>query len=215
MFQTPNVSALFKKATLKLVKGDDDTPRRVAELALVFEPFVAGLAREIGEDVASHLFDDADEIREELSSVALAPRVGLLRVTARAHEKAEGVTLDNLRLPSLTASVKEDAKNGTRWIALTAVLDLSLETAKARGFVLEGFGRPLLWTFESMQRDLLEEANFVEAASRLAAAGGPGSSVSFGIVNPDGSREKGATLTHADADRLKEKARDLRKQAGA
>jgi len=42
MFLTENVPALFKKATLKLVKGDDGGVVRAVEAALVFEPFMLG-----------------------------------------------------------------------------------------------------------------------------------------------------------------------------
>lgn len=210
MFLTPNVLAQFKKATLKLVKGDGGETTRAAEAALVFDPFTAELAREMGEDLADHLFTADNQIRAELSAVTLRPRVGALRITARPAQDMDGTEIEPVGLSTVTATVKEDERSGHCSLVLTATLVFSLESKVARDFVLDSFGRSLLWTFEPLQRDLLADAAITESLATLAGAGGPGSSVTFGLAG-----EPGVTLTHADADRLKEKARRTRHAVSA
>lgn len=214
MFVTPNLPALFKKATLKLVE-ENDTTTRAAEVAVVFSPFHAHLAREMGEDIAGHLFDDDDQIRPELSSVTLRPRVGALRVSARPVLDMDAIVIEPVGLVSVVAKVCGNEKSGLRWLELTCTLLFSLESKLARDFVLDTFGRTRLWTFEPLQRDLLADAHITESLAKLAGAGGKGSSVSFGIVNPEtGRSEDRTTPTFEDAERLKQQAADLRAKAG-
>jgi hypothetical protein len=47
------------------------------------------------------------------------------------------------------------------------VLVFSLEEKAARNFVLDEFGKTLLWTFEGLQRELLDAANLHESLAKL------------------------------------------------
>ena len=82
MFISANVPALFKKGTLKLSQNDEGEYRRVAEAQLVIEPFLEPLARELGDEIAGHLFGDDGRIRPELEAIDLRIRSGLQHVTA-------------------------------------------------------------------------------------------------------------------------------------
>lgn len=77
MFTSSNIVAFFKKGTLKLAPNADGDLRRFAEATLVIEPFSAELAHELGEDIAGHLFDHRDLIRDELESIDLRVGAGL------------------------------------------------------------------------------------------------------------------------------------------
>jgi hypothetical protein len=67
MFLTENIPALFKKGALKLVPAEDGPGHvRVAEATCLIEPFPHTLARELGEEIAAHLFDETNVIRPEL-----------------------------------------------------------------------------------------------------------------------------------------------------
>ncbi len=90
---------------------------------------------------------------------------------------------------------------------MTFVLVFSLEDKAARNFVLDQFGRSLLWSFERIDPTLNGFADAKEAAARLAEAGGPGSSVSFGEVGGPMM-----TLTPDDAPRLRKEAANLRRK---
>lgn len=156
MFHTPNVSALFKKGTLKLTQNEDGEYRRVAEATLVIEPFTPELARELGEEIAGHLFADDDRIREELEAIDLRVRLGLQHVTARIGLDVERplAILSPVSVKDVNASLCEDKKLGRQWLAFSFVLVFSLEEKAARNFVLDRFGQALYWTFEAVQRDL-------------------------------------------------------------
>jgi hypothetical protein len=52
----------------------------------------------------------------------------------------------------------EDAKTQRSWLACSLALVFSLEEKRARNFVLDEFGKTLLWSFESMQGELLSRA---------------------------------------------------------
>jgi hypothetical protein len=85
MFLSEKIPALFKKGTLKLQEDKGDV-KRVVEATFLIEPFSPHLAHELGEEIAGHLFDRNDEIRDELDAIDLRLRVGLQKVTARRHE---------------------------------------------------------------------------------------------------------------------------------
>jgi hypothetical protein len=209
MFLSEHIPALFKKGTLKLEKGDDGKMRRVAEATLMIEPFPVHLARELGEDMAGHLFDDDGQIRQELEGIDLRVRAGLQRVTARSHEELDPeAVLDTVSIKDVSVKRMEDAKSNRSWLSLTFVLVFSLEDKAARNFVLDQFGRSLLWSFERIDPTLDGFADAKDAAARLAEAGGPGSSVSFGEVGGPMT-----TLTPDDAPRLRKEAANLRKRA--
>jgi len=184
MFLTADIPALFKKGTLKLVPNEDgDGIRRVAEAMLVIEPFPVKLAREMGDEIANHLFDDDDTIRMELESIDLRVRAGLQNVTVRPDEALEPIAiLTPVSIKDVSATVIDDKKTQRRWLSFSFVLVFSLETREARNFVLDQFGRTLLWSFEAMQRDLLRQADLHETAARLGEHG------SATLETPDGER---------------------------
>ena len=198
MFLSEKIPALFKKGTLKLVPSDDGGLRRVAEAMLLIEPFPASLAHELGEDIAGHLFDGSDEIRGELEAIDLRVRAGLQNVTVRQHEDLPVVAiLSPVSIKDVAVKVIEP-KDSRTFLSLSFVLVFSLEEKAARNFVLDEFGKTLLWTFQAMHGDLLRDAEFHEAAGRLE---GVSISVAGGEMQP------------IDAEAHREKAKRLRKQA--
>lgn len=203
MFLTEFVPALFKKGTLKLQESEDGY-RRVAEATLMIEPFPVNLAREMGEEIAVHLFDENGAIRNELESIALNVRAGLQRVTVRHDEALEPIAiLDTASIKDVKATVIEDKKSNRRWMSFSFVLVFSLETKAARNFVLDEFGKTLLWTFEALQGDLLRSADLHDSLAKL---GGPdGTKVSFGVA--------GGEMHEIDSEKHKAIAKDLRNKA--
>jgi hypothetical protein len=173
MFLTEKVPALFKKGTLKLVPAEDGPGlRRVAEAMLVIEPFPASLAHELGEDIAGHLFDDADAIRPELEVDRSARPVRLQACHGPAARRSASpvAKLSPVSIKDVSVARIEDKKTGRAWLSLSFVLVFSLEEKAARNFVLDEFGKTLLWTFEGLQRELLQEAELHDAAARLGEA---------------------------------------------
>lgn len=157
MFLTTDIPALFKSGKLKLETVDDEI-RRVAEATLVIEPFPVDLARQLGEEIASHLFDDQNAIRQELDAIDVRIRAGLQKVTVRLDEALDPIArLSEVSIKDVSAEVHEDLKRGRRWISCSFVLVFSLETREARNFVLDEFGKTLLWSFNAMQLELLEK----------------------------------------------------------
>jgi hypothetical protein len=207
MFLSTNIPALFKKGTLKLVANDEGDLRRVAEAMLVIEPFPHPLARELGDEIAGHLFDDDNRIRPELEAIDLRVRCGLQHVTARLDEALDPLAiLSPVSVKDVAVTRGEDKKRGTEWLSLQFVLVFSLEDKAARNFVLDQFGRTLLWSFEAVQRELDGLARMKEAAARLADPldGGELTSVS---ISAGGET---VTLRKGDAERLRREAKELR-----
>ena len=207
MFTSNNIPALFKKGTLKLIQNAEGEYRRVAEAQLVIEPLPVELARELGDEIAGHLFDDADKIREELEAIDLRVRAGLQHVTVRLDDALEPIAvLSPASIKDVSATLREDMKSGRAWLSLSFVVVFSLEEKAARNFVLDQFGRPLLWSFECVQRELDGLARVKEAAARLVEIGGAdGGSVCLRGTGFD------MTLDHDDAARLRQEASNLRK----
>lgn len=203
MFLSDHIPALFKKGTLKLQESEDGY-RRVAEATLMIEPFPVNLAHEMGEEIAVHLFDENGAIRNELESIALNVRAGLQRVTVRHDQALEPIAvLDTASIKDVKATVIEDKKSNRRWMSFSFVLVFSLETKAARNFVLDEFGKTLLWTFVALQGDLLRKADLHDALGRL---GGPeGTKVSFGVA--------GGEMHEIDTEKHKTIAKDLRNKA--
>lgn len=208
MFLSPNIPALFKKGTLKLTTNDDGETRRVAEATLVIEPFPVDLARQLGEEIAAHLFDDEDAIRGELESIDLRVRAGLQNVTVRTHEELEPIAiLSPASIKDVSATLVEDKKSQRCWLAFSFVVVFSLEDKAARNFVLDHFGRALYWSFEAMQRDLLEKARMKETVAGLTGRAGSG------ITTTISSGGKSVTITAEEAEAMRADAKELRKQA--
>ena len=206
MFVSTMVPALFKKGTLKLVPATDGPGmRRVAEATLIIEPFPAHLAHELGEDIAGHLFGVDDQIRPELEGIDLRVRAGLQNVTARHHEELDPCArLSPVSIKDVSVARHEDENRV--WLSLSFVLMFSLEGKAARNFILDEFGRTLVWTFESLQRELLTEAALHESIAKLADPAGDGSmTASFGIA--------GEEMHTIDAKAHKQKAKELREKA--
>jgi hypothetical protein len=208
MFVTENVAALFKKGTLKLVPTDDGY-KREAEATLVIEPFNPNLARQLGEDIAEHLFTNDDEIRDELELIDLRVSVGAQNVTVRRHEELEAVAILSPCAIKDVSVKRCSKKDEADWLACSFVVVFGLEDKDARTFVLDEFGKRLRWTFEAQQRDLLSQARLHDALATLA--------------DPDGSGETkvsmrtlGGEEVHLDKDaakRHREAAKNLRQQA--
>lgn len=176
MFITPHVEALFKKGALKLIRNDDDETIRVCEATCVIEPFTVNLARELGEEVSGHLFDDEGKIRREIDAVSLRVRVPRQRVTVTTHpEVASLATLEHVDVRNVRVTRMEDQKTGREWLACAYELVVPLDSKVARGFVLDGFGRALYWSFEASQMDFLDnesKARVLRSAARLGESGG-------------------------------------------
>ena len=171
MFITENVKALFKKGTLKMVPTEDGY-QRVAEATVVIEPFEPDLARELGEDVAGHLFNDDGGILPELGGIDLRVRLGAQRVTARPDPEMEACAiLSPVTLKDVSVQRIEDKKTGESWLACSFVLVFALDSRVARTFVLDEFGKPLYFTFESIQQDLIAAAEVRHAAQSLREQG--------------------------------------------
>ena len=202
MFVTENVPALFKKGTLKLQETDDGY-RRVAEATLMIEPFPHQLAHEMGEDIAVHLFDENNQIRPELESIALNVRAGLQRATVRHHEELEPIAIiDTASIKDVKATVIEDKKTNRCWMSFSFVLVFSLESKEARNFVLDEFGKTLIWTFEGLQRDLLNQANLHDSIARMVPKG---ATMSVGV--------SGGEMTEVDPGAHRQRAKELRDKA--
>lgn len=208
MFITENVAALFKKGTLKLVPTEDGY-KREAEATLVIEPFTPALARELGEDIAAHLFTDDDEIRDELDAIDLRVRVGLQNVVVRRHEELEPCAILSPCTITDVAVKRCSKKDEDDWLACSFVVVFGLEDKAARAFVLDEFGKRLRWTFEAMQRDLLATAKVHDALAKLADPTGRGDTT-VTVTGPDGEPH---TLDADAAMRHRAAAKSLRQQA--
>ena len=208
MFLSPNVPALFKKGTLKLQTSDEGL-RRVAEATLVIEPFPASLARELGDEIAGHLFDDVGSIRPELEGIDLRVRVGLQSVIARHDEALEPIALlVPVSIKDVSVQRIEDTKTQRTWLACSFVLVFSLEERAARNFVLDEFGKTLLWSFTAMQRELLNQAAIHDAIGKMVPSGGGIDSVTFKTPG-----HEPVTLTREDAKVHRDTAKKLRQAA--
>lgn len=172
MFLSDNIPALFKQGKLKLMAVEGGGYRRVAECTCVIEPFPTTLAHELGEDIADHLVN-SDGIRPELEAIDLRLRAGLQSVRVRQHEELEPCAfLSPVSVKDVRVERIEDKKTQREWLSLSFVLVFSLEDKSARNFVLDEFGKTLLWTFTAMQPGLLADAAIHEAAARLGEGGG-------------------------------------------
>lgn len=208
MFTSENVVALFKKGTLKLTQNEDGEYRRMAEATLLIEPFTEAMARELGDEIAGHLFSEDGRIREELESIDLRVRAGLQHVTVRLDEALEPTAiLSPASIKDVSCSLCEDKKMGRQWLAFTFVVVFSLEERAARNFVLDEFGKSLLWSFERSQPDLEGLARVKDAGARLAeTAARDGGSVTLS------TGDMSVTLGKGDAARLRDEAATLRRQ---
>lgn len=208
MFLTGNIPALFKKGTLKLMAADDGGTRRVAEATCIIEPFPYTLARELGDDIAAHLITDDNAIRDELEAVDLRIRAGLQRVTVRHHEDLDPVaSLAPVSIKDVSAKRIEDKQTGRCWLSFSFVLVFSLELKEARNFVLDEFGKPLLWSFERLQRELLDKAALHDAVGRMVGDGIDSVTVTAAGHEPVTLTKDGAKAHKAEAKRLRDQAK--------
>jgi len=207
MFLSRNIPALFKKGTLKLVPSDEGGRRRVAEATCVIEPFPAALAHELGEEIAGHLFDETGGIRPELDAIDLRVQSGLQHLTVRHHEELDAIAeLSPVSIKDLRVERIEDLKVNRSWLSCSFVLVFSLEEKAARNFVLDEFGKTLLWSFDAMQGELLSQARLHEAIARVGDPSGDGStSASFG--------ESGGEMHTIDPKKHRAEAKRLRNLA--
>lgn len=202
MFASAHIPTLFKRCTLKLVEVEDEV-KRVAEGACIIEPFTPALARELGEEIAGHLFTDEDSIRAELKGIDMRVRVPLQRVKAARHADLTPAVLENVIVKDCKVARVEDTKALREWLAFTFTLVFDLSDRITREFVIHNFGSAMHLTFEPMQRELLDVAPaVVDAVERLAPRpGGEGiDAVTIGTNLGDG---RAVTLTAADGVRLR------------
>lgn len=206
MFVTENVPAIFKKGTLKLVPSSEGGLRRVAEATCLIEPFPHTLARELGDEIADHLFTDENEIRDELEAVDLRVRAGLQTVTVKPHEDLQPVALlTPVTVQDVRAKRMENKDTGRSWLQFSFVLVFSLEDKEARNFVLDEFGKSLLWSFASLQRELLNKASLHESLAAIVPS--DDTRVSIGV--------SGGEMHEIDPKAHRQEARRLREQAKA
>jgi hypothetical protein len=203
MFVTENISALFKKGTLKLVPTDDGY-KREAEATLVIEPFNPGLAYQLGDDIHDHLFTADGEIRDELEAIDLRVTVGTQNVIVRRHEELEPCAILSPVSIKDVAVKRCSKKDEADWLSCSFVLVFGLEDKEARAFVLDEFGKRLRWTFEAIQRDLLDLARMHDAAAALGEGG------AATLTGPDGETVRFDTES---AKRNRAAAKNLRQQA--
>lgn len=205
MFISENVEALFKRGKLSLVSTEDGQTRRGAEATLVIEPFTVELARELGEELCGHFYDDDGGIRAELDDIDLIVRLGVQRVTVRTHAEVDAIVqLEPVSIKDLRVKRMTQKRTGAVWLACSFVLVFSLETKAVRNFFLDYFGAYLVWTFQAIQDDLLNRADVHESIARMGEAG------LVSVTGPDGK------TVHVDEDlakRHRAKARALRDQA--
>lgn len=203
MFLSTNIPSVFKKGTLKLVPSEDGGSKRVAEATLIVEPFPVSLARELGEEIAGHLFTDDGAIRDELESVDLRVRAGLQRITVRPHEDLHPVAvLEPVSIKDVSVKRIDDKASGRSWLSLTFALVFSLENKAARNFVLDEFGKALLWSFDGLQRDLLNKASLHESIAKMVP---DGTTVSLSV--------SGGEAVEIDAEAHRREAKRLRNEA--
>ena len=179
-FLSPNLAAHFKTAVLR--RGENSQPQ--ARAPFVIEPLSYALAQELGGEVADHLYNDEQQIRDELESVTLHPHVGLQRLIARVVPDSDvgRAEIAPVSLVQLKATRLEDEKKGTRWIALALVLEFDLTTRATREFVIDRFDSVVRLTFEALQGDLLEApetAGMREHVEKLRQSCGPDGSLTF------------------------------------
>lgn len=206
MFVTENVPTIFKKGTLKLVPSSEGGLRRVAEATCQIEPFPYTLARELGDEIADHLFTDDNEIRDELEAVGLRVRAGLQTVTVKPHEDLQPVALlTPVTIQDVRAKRMENKDTGRSWLQFSFVLVFSLEDKEARNFVLDEFGKPLLWSFSGLQRELLAQARLHDSIAAIVPS--DDTQVSIGV--------SGGEMHQIDPKAHREAARKLREQAKA
>jgi len=156
MFTTDNVQLLLSKATLKLIKDDKGVEHPMAECILLRDPFPIALARELGEGVADHLYDDEDGIREELQSITLDPKVQQQAISVREAPDVPSplVTLRHVDILTLTCAKAVDEKTGEVWIKASLRVRFGLAEREHREFLVRGFGHLLCWSFSVEQRPL-------------------------------------------------------------
>lgn len=194
MFSSENVRMLLAKATMKIVTDDKGVQHRMAECALVLEPFTLALARELGDEIASHLFTADGNIRPELESASLDPRVPQQAITVReTPDSAPTVTLRQVDVFGL--SVGRQSSEVMVWIKATVKVRFSLADRAHRDFLARGFGLTLCWTFEAEQNRLGDIGqSFVDSMRQGMTGDKPGiDSVTF--TGPDG---KGVRITKDD-----------------
>ena len=163
MFVSPHVKALYRKGALKLVDVDGEW-RRVVEATFVIEPFQKELAHELGEDIATHLFDERGRLRDELDAISLRVSVGEQRVYATHHADLQDVAmLSPVTVKDCSAErveeIKKGQKTGRAWLKFAFVLVFDLVGKEARNFAIDEFGNTLLLSFEALQHALPLDAD--------------------------------------------------------
>src|SRR3990167_2516234 len=140
MFVTRDVWMVIKKATLTVAEDDTGVEPRMAEFALVLDPFPITLAKELGEDVAGHVYSDEGVLRQEVSTITLDPRVPAQRMSATGAVGHEGTVIRNVDVLGLTLAKKSDEKSGTVWFRATFKVRFDLAPKLNREWIVRVFG---------------------------------------------------------------------------
>jgi hypothetical protein len=197
MFQTKDVMLKVKAA--KLVESEDSkgNPVKMAEVQLVRETFPIHLARELGEEVASHLWTEDDAIRHELDSITLDPRIPNQRLAIRAVPDMPATELQHVEVGKMTFARQEDDKTGEEWIRATIRIRFDLAPKVHREWLIMHFGEVALFSGELEQLDLIDRANpvkeFVETMREGLSDGVD--SVELSMIDPATGRRTGTRIT--------------------
>lgn len=182
MFTTPNLPTLLKRVTFKLVEQPGaDAKARMAEVAAVLDPFTPDLARELGKDVAGHLFDGADAMLPGVRDIRLDVPPLLQRVTVRwARDLAVEAVFDEVVLRALQVTRVETADDA--WYRATLGLHVPLRDAEAQALA-RVFGALVALTFEAHQRPLFA-ATLARGLAQQAQGGLPEGVESLTVRTP-------------------------------
>lgn len=159
MFLTRDVWMVIKKATLTIAEDNEGVERRMAEVALVLDPFPMPLARELGEDVADHIFTPDGALRQEVSSITLDPRVPQQCMHATSAVGHPGTDIRNVDIDSLAVAKQEDKQSGKVWFRATFKARFDLGPKVNREWLVRYFGLGLNFSFDAEQLGLLPETS--------------------------------------------------------
>jgi hypothetical protein len=153
MFLSKNLPVLFKNATLKVNEENE----RFALVTFVLEPFTPKLAHELGEEVASHFYDDRGVVRPEFTKIGFQAQPGtrVQILTVRAAPDAPGsAEIQPLRIEGYEVSKPDPEKERLK---LTMTASFSLAERTHRAFAIDRFGTAIYATFKNARPGLLDD----------------------------------------------------------
>jgi hypothetical protein len=201
MFATPNLPILFKNA--KLTVNDDN--ERFAAVTFVLEPFTPALAKELGDDVASHFYDRRGVVRPEFTRIGFQAQPGtrVQILTVRAAPDAPGTTVIKPVVIDSYEVTKPDPEKER--LKLTIAASFSLAEKTNRAFAIDRFGTGIYLTFQSAQGALDLGERLSDIAENFVASLPADTSMSIGVP--------GRKMVHISKDDVKRaKARKAAKK---